>query len=88
MKHRNRERRPSLNKPGLYEIRILGLLGSNWAARFGGLALAYDQDSGITILRGIVADQAKLHSLLQTIRDLNLPLLLVRYEGAAKDESR
>ena len=85
--HWNRAERPSLNKPSLYGIRIQGLLGPSWATRFEGLTLTGDPASGTTMLRGVVADQAKLHSLLQVIRDLNLQLLSVTYEGPAEAEA-
>jgi hypothetical protein len=62
--------------PGQYEIRLKGHLGSRWTAWFDGLTLTHDSD-GTTIIRGLVADQAALHGLLQKVRDLGLPLVSV-----------
>ncbi len=57
-----------------YEIRIKGHLGSRWATRFDGMNLTAEDD-GTTVIRGPVVDQAALHGLLQTLRDLGITLL-------------
>ena len=57
-----------------YEIRIQGRLGPRWATRFDGMNLTA-ADDGTTIVRGPVVDQAALHGLLQTLRDLGITLL-------------
>jgi hypothetical protein len=59
-----------------YRIRIDGHLDQRWAAWFGEMSLRREAD-GTTLLSGPVADQSALHGLLQTIRDLGLPLLSV-----------
>lgn len=59
-----------------YRIRIDGHLDQRWADWFGEMTLTRDAD-GTTLLHGPVADQSALHGLLQTIRDLGLPLLSV-----------
>lgn len=69
-------KRADQHRPGTYEIRIQGHLAARWAARFGVSALAHEAD-GTTVLRRVVADQAALHGLLQTVRDLGLPLVSV-----------
>jgi hypothetical protein len=61
---------------GRYEIRIQGHLHSRWAAWFDGMTLA-DSSDGTTVIRGLVADQAALHGLLQKVRDMGLPLVSV-----------
>jgi hypothetical protein len=61
---------------GRYEIRVKGRLGPRWATRFDGLTLTHDGD-GSTVIHGPVADQAALHGLLASVRDLGLPLLSV-----------
>jgi hypothetical protein len=61
---------------GTYEIRLRGHLDARWADRLGVPALVHEAD-GTTTLRGIVADQAALHGLLQRLRDLSLPLVAV-----------
>ena len=64
------------DRPGRYEIRLKGHLGTRWAAWFDGLALTNESD-GTTTIYGPVADQAALHGLLQKVRDLGLPLVSV-----------
>jgi len=68
--------------PGaVYEIRIRGELGLDWEAYFGGLAVTFadaDDRSPVTVLTGIVADQAALRGILCRLWDLNLVLVSVR----------
>lgn len=64
------------DEPGLYEIRIRGLLDDRWTEWFEGLTITR-KDNGDTVLSGLVADQAALHGLLRKVRDLGLPLLSV-----------
>lgn len=63
-----------------YEIRIKGHIDSRRARSFEGLSVTL-LPTGETLLRGSLADQATLHGILSRIRDLGLPLLLVRYLG-------
>ncbi len=58
-----------------YQIRLGVRLDGRWAAWFDGLAIAHDEARGETILRGPIADQAALHGVLATVRDLGLPLV-------------
>jgi hypothetical protein len=60
-----------------YEIRVNGVLGSDWSAWFDGLQITSD-DRRQTTIAGPIADQAALHGLLAKIRDLGLELLEVR----------
>ena len=64
------------DETGLYAIRIQGHLEDRWAARFAGLTLTREAN-GDTLLTGPVVDQAALHGVLRTVRDLGLPLLAV-----------
>ena len=59
-----------------YRIRVKGYLDPKWADWFYGLTFG-SQAHGETVLTGPVTDQAALHGLLNKIRDLALPLLLV-----------
>jgi hypothetical protein len=59
-----------------YEIRVNGVLGSDWSAWFDGLQITSD-DRRQTTIAGPIADQAALHGLLAKIRDLGLELLEV-----------
>lgn len=62
--------------PGRYEIRVRGRLEPRWATWFDGYRLASEPD-GTTVISGSVVDQAALHGLLQSLRDLGLPLVSV-----------
>ena len=71
----------------VYQIRVRGHLGPQWADWFGGLAISY-AENGDTLLTGPVVDQAALHALLKKVRDLGLTLLAInpvdpRQEGSA-----
>lgn len=60
----------------VYQIRIKGHLGREWTDWFAGLTITLDAN-GDTLLTGPVVDQAALHGLLRTVRDLGMPLLAV-----------
>ena len=64
------------DQPMIYQIRLKGHLGQQWAASFEGLTLTLEED-GDTLLTGPVTDQAALHGLLRKVRDLGLSLLSV-----------
>jgi hypothetical protein len=60
----------------VYQIRIKGHLGREWADWFEGLAIT-SLDNAETLLTGPVVDQAALHGLIKKVRDLGMPLLSV-----------
>jgi hypothetical protein len=64
------------SEPMIYQIRIKGHLGRQWADWFEGMAIV-PEDGGNTLLIGEAVDQAALHGLLKKVRDLGLPLLSV-----------
>lgn len=63
-------------QPGTYDIRLRGHLDRHWAAELGVPQLVHE-DGGTTVLRGVTADQAALHGLLQRIRNLGITLIAV-----------
>ena len=67
----------SPDRPAAYQIRVKGHLDSSWSDWFDGLTIT-PEASGETLLSGPVVDQAALHGLLKKVRDLGLPLLLVK----------
>ncbi len=63
---------------GTYDIRLRGQLDHHWAERLGVPELIHEP-GGTTLLRGVAADQAALHGLLQRIRDLGVSLISVTH---------
>ncbi|MCC6981647.1 MAG: hypothetical protein IT535_00100 [Bauldia sp.] len=74
-------RPPTRNQDGTYDVRLRGHLDPPWAERLGVPGLIHEAD-GITLLRGVAADQAVIHGLLQRVRDLGVPLISVIYVPA------
>ena len=69
---------PSFSGPGEYQIVVQGHLDDSLSYWFEGLTVStgYSEDgTPITTLSGRFVDQAALHGVLATIRDLNLPLI-------------
>ena len=72
------------NAPQLYEIRVAGHLGTNWAIRFEGLSMRHEPE-GDTVLSGKL-DQSALHGVLVRIRNLGLNLISInRVEAEGSD---
>jgi hypothetical protein len=71
----------TMNAPELYEIRVVGHLSKNWAARFEGMSMRHEPE-GETVLSGML-DQAALHGVFMKIRDLGLNLISVNRVEAA-----
>jgi hypothetical protein len=64
------------DREAMYQIRVKGTLGPEWADWFGGLEIVA-QEGDETLLAGPVVDQAALYGLLAQIRNLGLPLISV-----------
>ena len=60
----------------VYQIRIKGHLGRQWADWFEGLTITLE-DNGETLLTCPVVDQAALYGVLRKVRDVGMPLLSV-----------
>jgi hypothetical protein len=69
-----------------YEIRMAGHLSAEyWSQWFEGLTVTFEQEQ--TVITGPLADQAALFGLLNRIRDLDMPLVLVkRLRDADEDQ--
>lgn len=74
------------NQPMIYQIRIEGHLGRQWANRFEEMSITLEDD-GTTLLTGPVVDQAALHGILRRIRDLGITLLSINSAGANPQDS-
>ena len=60
-----------------YEIRVEGHIGDSWSSCFEGMTIR-QEESGETVLSGMLIDEAALHGVLMRIRDLGLPLVEVK----------
>ena len=71
----------SLDQPLKYQIEIQGRLEESWSHWFDDMDITTKRLADgptITVLTGVVDDQAALHGLLNRIRDLGIPLLSVQ----------
>jgi hypothetical protein len=62
-----------------YQIVVKGHLSSRWVTWFEGMSVT-TRGTGAqaeTVLAGYIADQAALHGILNKVRDLGLPLVVV-----------
>ena len=72
--------RPGFTGQGTYQIVVRGHLDEQSSYWFEGLTLTNGFDEGgapIATLAGRFVDQAALHGVLATIRDMDLPLISV-----------
>ena len=82
-----RNQKTDPNEAMVYQIRIEGHLGRQWAGWFKGLTITLE-DNGDTLLTGPVVDQPALYGLLRKVRDLGMPLLsVVRVNPGPADAS-
>ena len=76
---RIQEKALTLDQRARYEIRVQGCLEARWFERIGDLESRTEKTQPpITVLTGMIADQAALQGVLSTLYSLGLPLLLVR----------
>jgi hypothetical protein len=71
---------PSMAYPAMYRICVRGQLDSSWSERLGGMKVTTtggrDTDE-TTMLEGQLLDQAALTGILNTLYDMQLPLVSV-----------
>lgn len=71
---------PSMSCPATYRIRIKGQLDASWSDRLAGMTLTISggkDTPNMTVLEGRLKDQTALTGVLNTLYDLQLPLLSV-----------
>lgn len=61
--------------PCIYQVKVKGAIPQDWSSWFEGFSIFQQED--VTVLRGLVEDQAALHGLLGNIANLGLPILSV-----------
>lgn len=74
------KRQKSAVEPFAYQITIEGIVKNDWSDWFSGMGIFYHRDAGglvITILSGVIADQAELRGLLTKLWDLNVNIISV-----------
>jgi len=81
---RQMKRIQELGKQSIYSIKVEGILDPCWSEWFDGMTVT-PQANGETLLIGRVRDQAALHGLLVKIRDIGLPLLLLKRVDTHED---
>src|SRR6266566_5968191 len=70
----------SMFEPATYRISILGTLDTNWSDYCGGMKIEHDivlNQYPVTILTGVLTDQAALIGVINSLYDLGCPLLSV-----------
>ncbi len=63
--------------PAVYQIRVRGNLDNSWSEKLGGMQLETTVETAMTVLTGSLADQAALSGVLNTLYDLQLPVISV-----------
>jgi hypothetical protein len=75
MRRSNQQCQPT---PTTYRIEVQGCVAPRWSDWFCGLTLAEGRDARgqpVTIMSGLVADQAALRGIVNKLWDLNLTLI-------------
>jgi len=71
--------------PMVYEIKVEGHLGDQWADWFGGATITLESNGDTLITRPVI-DQAALYGLLKKVRDLGMPLVSVKRVQPSEEE--
>jgi hypothetical protein len=75
--------------PLSYRIEMVGQIDPEWSAVLAGLSISTVQDPGgriLTILSGVLPDQASLRGVLTTLWDMNLILRSIFVIGSEYNE--
>jgi len=72
----------AFDRPGNYRIRVEGFLDKNWFERLDNVSIStagQEDQRLVTVLTGLMRDQAELVGVVNTLYDLHLTLLSVEY---------
>jgi hypothetical protein len=79
------------DRPGLYQIRVVGDLDERWLVHLEDLEIStspWGHYQRVTWIRGVLADQTTLSGLLDLLNDLGMVILTVeRHEQENEGES-
>ena len=70
----------TLDQPGIYRIRVQGILDASWADYFDEMQFTTSTPTDgnpVTTLSGALADQAAVQGVLQKLYNLGFPLISV-----------
>lgn len=73
---------PAMGREYKYRITVVGKLDTSWSSRLAGMAITIrggEERQTITILEGKVSDQSALIGVINTLNDLQYPLLSVEF---------
>lgn len=68
--------------PGHYRIEIKGYIRPEWCGRLGGMRVCSPPEQAnreMTILQGLLSDQAQLIGILNTLYGMHFPIVSVTY---------
>jgi hypothetical protein len=84
----DRHERITLDQPGVYEIKVQGLISRHWCHAFKDFQTTVEGEDGwaITTLEGCIIDQAALQGILQQLYTLGLVLLSVQRKDVKRNE--
>ncbi len=77
-----RNGRVKFEKPGRYRIDVGGRLDEHWSDRLGGMIITPSgsgEGTPVTTLIGNLRDQTQLSGILNSLYELHLPILLVKF---------
>jgi hypothetical protein len=77
----------TFDNPGFYAIHVAGELDEGWSTSLSGMTVIRsetneDEPQPVTVLIGLVVDQAALAGVLDTLYQNRYQLLYVKYLGA------
>ncbi len=69
----------TMGDPAFYKIRVRGNLDNSWSDKMSGLKIETTTDASMTVITGPLSDQAALSGVLNTLYDLQLPVISVEH---------